>query len=134
MRHGEVRTSYQKGFIRLVKKGSGAWHGKVHEVFHPHVAAGQLTTPMIHDAHDGIAGFLQDINFYSTVRAHELYDKGVTSGLLDLTVRPFSKFIYTFFVLQGFRDGAAGFVYSFMMSFHAFLVRGKMYLLHANKE
>ena len=35
----------------------------------------------------------------------------------------------TSLVKQGFRDGTAGFIYSFMMSFHSFLVRSKLYML-----
>jgi len=43
---------------------------------------------------------------------------------------PLVKFFYTFFILGGFLDGARGFVYSYMMSFHSFLSRSKLYLLH----
>lgn len=129
LHHGEVRVAFKKGIIRLVKKDSGEWKGAVHEEFSLKNGTEEtLQTPLIHFAHDGMSDFLHAINRYSTIRADELISKGVHASVFDILVRPFVKFIYTYFILMGFRDGAGGFVYSFMMSFHAFLVRSKMYL------
>lgn len=132
VRNGEVREAYHKGIIRLVRKDSGSWEGAVHETFHlKNGNAPTLSTPLIHNAHTDIKDFLESVNVYSTIRAEELYRAGVATGFIDLTIRPSMKFIYTYFLLMGFRDGPAGFVYSFMMSFHSFLVRAKLYMLHA---
>lgn len=137
--YGEVKEAYQKGILRLMKKGSGMWKGAVHEVFELAISAGdgatsRLHTPLQHLSHAGIEDFLEDVNHYSTLRAKELYDSGESAGFVDILVRPFAKFIYTYWLLQGFRDGAAGFVYSFMMSFHALLTRSKVYLLKAKAK
>lgn len=133
LHYGEVRSAYQKGIIRLVKKNAGRWHGAVHETFQlkKHTTATTLPTPIQHHAHEGVKDFLYAINDYSTLRADELRAQKKRAHLTDITIRPFAKFIYTYFLLQGFRDGPAGFAYAFMMSFHAFLVRGKMYLKQA---
>ncbi len=129
---GEVRNAFKKGIIRLVHKGSGTWNGAVHETFQLTSGTAQtLDTPLKHVAHAGIKDFLESINMYSTLRAEELYAQKVTVGFLDLTIRPCIKFIYTYFLQLGFCDGPAGFVYAFMMSFHSFLVRAKLYMLHA---
>lgn len=133
VRYGEVAQAYRKGIIRVIRKGSGTWKGRVHEAFQPKKQSGSLTieTPLIHRSHEDVKSFLDDVNLYSTLRAEELYHKGVRVTWKDVLIRPCVKFCYTYFVKMGFRDGPAGFVYAFMMSFHAFLVRAKMYMLHA---
>lgn len=128
---GETRSAWQKGIIRLVKKNSGSWEGLVHEVFVPTAKTGVLKSFINHYAHRSIADFLASVNFYSTLRAEELHKKNKKTNILAIFLFPFGKFFYTYFIKLGFRDGAAGFVYSFMMSFHSFLVRSKLYLLNA---
>lgn len=125
--YGEVAKARKKGFIRLVKKGSGTWKGKVHEEFVSEKPAGQLNHPINHYPHQSISEFIEHINVYSTLRAKELYSQKVEATTWQILFIPFAKFMYTYVVKQGFRDGAAGFVYSFMMSFHSFLVRSKLY-------
>lgn len=129
--HGELQDAYQKGILRLMKKGTGKWINAVHEEFITDQPTGRLQTPLTHFSHTGIKDFLDDINFYSTIRAQELFRLRVAVSSVDILIRPFLKFVQSYFIKGGFRDGAAGFVYSFMMSFHSFLVRSKLYLLEA---
>ncbi len=133
LHHGETRQAYTKGIVRLVKKGSGTWKGKVHETFVTDKSVGKLKNVLTHHSHSGVSDFLDDVNNYSTLRAQELFDTGRKTNFLDIFFTPLGKFVYTFFILQGFRDGPPGFVYSFMMSFHSFLVRSKVYLLWHKK-
>jgi glycosyltransferase involved in cell wall biosynthesis len=129
---GETFMARTRGIIRLVKKESGVeWKGAVHEQLHiPVVASARLDGMLMHTPHPTIASFLNHINYYSSVRARELARAGRAEGsafYLQLFLFPPLKFIYTYVFLLGFLDGAAGFVYSFMMSFHSFLVRAKWY-------
>ncbi len=132
LKYGETQTARSQGIIRLVKKGSGKWSGKVHEVFEAKGRVGRLKGSINHYPHQTIAEFLASINEYSTLRAEELYTSGVLSNVYQILIYPFGKFWYTYIIKLGFLDGPAGFVYSFMMSFHSFLVRSKLYL--ANLE
>lgn len=127
MRFGEIRTVRDKGLIRLMRKNSGKWVNFVHEVFQTDGPVGKLNTYLNHYPHQTLAEFLQDINFYSTVRARELQKKGKQIGILEILSYPFGKFITNYFFKLGFLDGPAGFVYAFLMSFHSFLVRAKLY-------
>jgi glycosyltransferase involved in cell wall biosynthesis len=131
VRRGELQDAYQKGILRLMKKGTGTWVNAVHEEFITDQPTGRLETPLTHFSHTGIKDFLDDINFYSTIRAQELFRLRVAVSSVDILIRPFLKFVQSYFLKGGYRDGAAGFVYSFMMSFHSFLVRSKLYLLEA---
>lgn len=127
LRFGELRKTYTKGILRLIKKGTGTWTGLVHEEFRPTMTIGSLDGYLNHYAHESITDFLLHVNIYSTLRAKELMKTGVGSNLLSIVLYPFGKFIYTYFFALGFLDGVGGFVYSFLMSFHSFLVRAKLY-------
>ncbi|OGK15297.1 hypothetical protein A3H80_00355 [Candidatus Roizmanbacteria bacterium RIFCSPLOWO2_02_FULL_37_19] len=129
LRFGETQQVRKKGMIRLIKKNSGTWKGKVHEEFHTDKPVGQLQSFIDHYPHPTVAEFLQSVNQYSTLRAQELFEKNYNSSFVQIMLYPIGKFIYTYIILLGILDGAAGFVYSFMMSFHSFLVRSKLYLL-----
>lgn len=127
VKHGEVATAYQRGLLRLMKKDSGTWKGKIHERF---ISTGKVKTLqhlLLHYPHQTIAEFLQHINQYSTIRAKELQSQNHKSTVFELFFYPLGKFIYTYFLKAGFLDGPAGFVYSFLMAFHSFLVRAKLY-------
>ncbi len=127
IKYGEVLKARVKGIIRLVKKEGGKWEGKVHEVFVPNGKAGKLKSSLLHFSHNSVADFIKKINYYSTLRAKELFSRNKKVSLFEIIFIPLLKFFYTYFVLLGFLDGYRGFVYSFLMSFHSFLVRAKLY-------
>ncbi len=126
LRFGETMKARSSGFVRLVKQNSGVWKGRVHEEFITTHPVGQLRSSIEHRPHPTIAEFLRSVNHYSDLRASELLERGERFSLVKLCIFPLAKFIYTYVVLFGWLDGAAGFTYSFMMSFHSFLVRAKM--------
>jgi len=125
--YGETSKVRNKGLIRLFKKNTGEFKGKVHEEFVSTGKAGRLNGFINHYPHPTIKEFLNDINHYSTVRAHALKNQGVKPNVFVIIFFPFFKFLTTYFIFLGFLDGAPGFVYAFMMSFHSFLVRSKLY-------
>ena len=126
LRFGETKTARETGFIRLVKKNSGNWQGQVHEKFVSEHRPGSINGYIDHFPHQTISEFLLSVNEYSSARAKELKNNGTQFSTLNMIFYPLGKFIYTYFIRLGFLDGAAGFVYSFMMSFHSFLVRAKL--------
>jgi glycosyltransferase involved in cell wall biosynthesis len=127
MKYGETKKVRNMGIVRLVKKGAGIWNGNVHEVFHTAKNVGKLNGFLDHYPHPTISEFIIDINLYSSLRAKELFDHNKRTNILEIIFYPFSKFIYTYFIKLGFLDGSQGFIYSFFMSFHSFLVRTKLY-------
>lgn len=130
--YGEVEQAYKKGFIRLIQAHSGVWKGKVHEKFMIDTSF-KFSQPLIHYPHQNIKEFIQHVDIYSSLRAKELYIQHQPFSLFQMIFFPFGKFFWTFIMKKGFLDGPSGFVYSFMMSFHSFLVRAKllqMYTFH----
>jgi len=128
LKYGETQTARSRGIIRLVKRDSGKWIGEVHEKYITEGTVGKLSGFIDHYPHPTIVSFLIKINDYSSKRAEELDKSGVKQGIALMLLTPLFKFIYTYFVKLGFLDGPSGFVYSFMMSFHSFLVRSKLYV------
>jgi len=127
LKYGETKKIRNKGLLRLVKKSSGIWMGNVHEVFHTACNTGTLSSYLDHYPHQKLSDFIESVNYYSSLRARELYLSGKKTTVIEIVFVPFFKFIFNFFFNLGFLDGAQGFVYAFMMSFHSFLVRSKLY-------
>lgn len=126
LKFGETKSARKIGFVRLIKKNSGNWHGVVHEKFISEHKPSSLKGHIDHFPHQTISEFLVSVNEYSSARAKELKNNNEQFSILKMIFYPLGKFLYTYFIKLGFLDGVAGFVYSFMMSFHSFLVRAKL--------
>ncbi len=127
LKHGE--TSSQT-FLRLFNKKYGQFKGKVHEVWSstkPTQIRNDLT--ILHYSHLNLSAFLQKINFYTDIRAQELFDRGVRSSLFQIIFYPSAKFIQNYFFRLGFLDSTPGIILALGMSFHSFLVRSKLWHL-----
>jgi len=129
LKFGEVKKVRDQGIVRLVKKNSGQWMGSVHEVFYTAKNIGQLNGFINHYPHPTLKEFINDVNYYSSIRSEELFNRGIKTNIFEIIFFPMVKFIYNYFLNLGFLDGPAGFTYAFMMSFHSFLVRAKLYQL-----
>jgi hypothetical protein len=84
---------------------------------------------ILHFPHPTISEFLEEINFYTSIRATELYENGIKTSLFQIIVYPKAKFFVNYFLKLGILDGLEGLVFAILMSFHSFLVRGKLWLL-----
>lgn len=119
--------------VRLGKKEMGKWKGAVHERWIINGKTSNLKHPLMHYPHQTLTEFLTEINVYTTIRAQELYKKGKKSNWWSIVFYTKIKFFVNYFLKQGFRDGIQGFLVAMLMSFHSFLVRGKLWLLWQKK-
>lgn len=119
--------------VRLARKNAGQWSGSVHETWKVKGKIVELKNPLLHYPHQNVTEFLQEINYYTTIRAQELYKKRVKVHVWDIILYPKAKFIVNFFLKLGFLDGIPGLVVAMLMSFHSYLVRGKLWLLWDKK-
>ncbi len=131
LKYGETAGS---SFLRLGRKDSGIWQGSVHEVWEVKGHIGMLHHPMSHYPHQTIAEFLLEVNFYTDLRAKELYHAGIRSSWFDIICYPAGKFLKNYLLLRGFLDGIPGMISALMMSFHSFLVRSKLWHFVYNKS
>lgn len=126
LKHGEVGNIK---LLRIGKKNAGRWKGTVHEAWEIEGKTETLKNHLFHEPHKTVSDFLSEINFYSTLRAKELFDQGKKSSLLSIILYTKAKFFLIYFIRLGFMDGIRGLLLSVMMSFHSFLTRSKLYLL-----
>lgn len=131
LRHGEAGNIK---LLRLAKKGSGKWAGKVHESWDITGKIGFLKNPIIHFSHQSIGEFLKDIDVYTNIRAQELYSKGARTSFLQIVLYTKLKFLQNFILKLAFLDGTAGLIISITMSFHSFMVRAKLWHLWQKKQ
>ena len=129
LKYGETQKARNKGLIRLIRKNHGLWHGFVHEVFKTKEATSCLSGFLNHYPHPTLTEFISDVNRYSSLRAKELFSQKKRTNICQIILYPLFKFKLNYFIYLGFLDGVPGFVYAFMMSFHSFLVRVKLYQL-----
>jgi glycosyltransferase involved in cell wall biosynthesis len=115
--------------LRLAKKQTGRWEGYVHEVWRVKGKTAILQNPLMHYPHQTVKDFLSEINYYSDLRAQELYKQKVKVSWWTIIFYPKIKFIVNYFFRVGFLDGLPGLVFALMMSLHSFLVRGKLWLI-----
>jgi glycosyltransferase involved in cell wall biosynthesis len=126
LRYGE--TGNVK-FVRFAKKDAGKWEGAVHEEWKINGNLATLKNPLLHYPHKNIVNFLNEINHYTDIRAEELYNKKVKLFWPTILIYPSAKFILNYIFKLGFLDGVPGLIFALIMSFHSFLVRGKLWLL-----
>lgn len=129
LKHGEVGNLY---LLRLARKDMGAWVGAVHENWLTSGSTAELKSPLFHYPHVNARDFLEEINFYSTIRAKELFEKGEKVSLFKIIAYPTAKFLKNYLFGLGFADGTQGLMFALFMSFHSFLVRGKIWQLQNN--
>lgn len=121
-------------FLRLGKKDAGLWEGRVHEKWLITGNIGSLLNPIEHYPHPTISEFLSEINYYSTLKAEELFQKGIKEEWYTILLYPKAKFLLNYFLKLGFLDNLPGLIYALMMSFHSFLVRSKLWQLNQRKS
>lgn len=124
--HGETG---RVRLLRLARKNAGTWVRPVHEVWNVKGLVGELHEPLLHFPHPNVAQFIEEINFYSTINAHYLFDQKVRAHGWHIVAYPKLKFFINYFWYLGFLDGTAGAVTALMMSMHSFLTRAKLWLL-----
>lgn len=124
--HGE--TGHIR-LLRLFNKHDGKLIGKVHESWETKKMVGRFGSPILHYPHPTISEFLTEINFYTDLRAQELFTAKKKASFFSVILYPKAKFIKNYFIKLGFLDGLPGLIHALLMSFHSFLVRGKLWQL-----
>lgn len=125
LKHGELGNVK---LMRLAKKDAGNWQGKVHEVWKIKGKIGELNNSIKHYPHQSIREFLKEINFYTDIKAKELYENGFMTSFLSVLFFPIGKFFLNYIIRYGFMDGTRGLIFAILMSLHSFLVRSKLFV------
>jgi len=124
--------------IRFFKKGKVKWTGKIHE--DPQKDGDGLTLDpdedlaIIHHNYKSITQFLERMNLYTNVEAHELKSGGYEFNWRDLISKPVGEFLSRYFSSEGFKDGLHGLVLAALQSFSFFVTYLKVWEIEGFKE
>jgi len=101
--------------IRLWNKQYGRWgginpHDKV--VLSNNLQAQHITGDLLHYSFYSLEQHMDQINKFSSIRAHEMFQSGRSVSWFKILLSPPIKFIKHYVLLGGFRDGYSGYVIS----------------------
>ncbi len=125
IRHGDFYPDWK---LRLFRRSLGRYagrdpHGRI-EVEGP---VARLAGELEHYSYRDLADQIARIQFFSSEAAAALARDGVRFRLRDLVLRPPARFLRSFVLRAGFRDGIPGFVIAGASGFYVFLKYAKLW-------
>lgn len=118
LRHGPWGRDWH---TRLFRRDCRYVCRRVHEHLEPVDDVGTLTGEILHHPYRDLAHHVAKIVKYARWGAEDLYGRGRTAGLFELTARPFWRFVRDFVIYGGWRDGIVGLVTATLSAFATFL-------------
>lgn len=115
--------------LRLYRRDKGRWAGAVHESVVVDGRVADLAGDIHHYTHASLSEHLQQLDFFTTAAARDLYTRGKRASWFGLLVAPPVAFLKSFLVQQGFRDGAHGFLIASMAAVYVFVKEAKLWTL-----
>lgn len=109
--------------LRLAKKELGKFVREVHEVWQVNGKKEKLTNPLYHIKDSFISEFSSRIMQYGPLDALSLSSEGKEFSYFKLLFYPKAKFLYNYFLKQGFLDGCPGLFHAYLMSVQSLSVR-----------
>jgi len=132
IRHGGWYPDWQ---LRLYHRGRAQWEGGEH--VHERVEAKRsrrLRHPILHWPFASLSDQVETNNRYSSLGAKELERRQVKFSLAKLIFKPGSKFLETYLIKGGFRDGLPGFVVAVGAAYSVFLKFAKLWEMESQKS
>lgn len=123
--------------IRLFNRHNVKWGGmNPHDriIMPPAAKVLHINGDILHYSYYTLSDHIQQIDHFSDVAAQALYEKGVRSNLLKLILKPYVRFIKSYFLKGGFRDGYYGYLIARNSAFASFARYSKLRELQRNKS
>ena len=120
--------------LRLFRTSSGRYLEKrVHSRVVVDGDVGQIDDVMFHDTYRSFEEYFTTFNRFTTWGAEDAYERGKRANLLDLTARPWLRFLKMYVIRQGFRDGYHGAVLCGLGACSVFVKYAKLWDLGRKK-
>jgi glycosyltransferase involved in cell wall biosynthesis len=115
--------------LRLFRLGRGRVANRpVHEDVQVGGRVEKLKNGLYHDGYPTIASYVQNIDWYSTLKAQHLVDKGYRGFSLQyIVIAPVCQFLYNYLLRGGFLDGKQGFIVHLYQSIYITLSFAKVW-------
>ena len=125
IRHGDFYPDWK---LRLFRRSAARFVGRdPHGRVEVDGTVGDLTGELQHFSYRDLADQVARIEFFSGQAAAALRKEGRAFRLRDLILRPPARFLRSYFLKQGFRDGIPGFVIAVASSFYVFLKYARLW-------
>jgi glycosyltransferase involved in cell wall biosynthesis len=132
IRYGAWRTDK---VLRLFHRDRGRYQNKqVHEEIEMATPVGWCKQRLLHYSYRGLDDYLRKVSRYSAWGAEDARARGVKGSAWRIFVHSSAHFIKSYFIKQGFRDGAEGLIIAFMEGYMGFFKYAKLYELEQDKE
>jgi len=116
--------------LRLFRTAKGRYLDKrVHSKVLIDGTTAEIHAPMYHDTYRDFNEYFQTFERFTTWGAEDAYATGKRARIVDLTLRPLSRFIKMYLLRQGFRDGYHGAVLCGLGAFSVFTKYAKLWNL-----
>lgn len=93
----------------------------------------KIDTPIIHYTYRNLEEYFNKMNYYTTLQAKMLFDKGKNCTLLDIILRPVLTFIKMYFLQLGILDGFTGYLLCKLSGVSTYTKYSKLYYLNNKK-
>ena len=95
--------------LRLFRTAKGRYlERRVHSKVEVNGTVGVIEEPMFHDTYRSFEEYFATFQRFTSWGAQDLFERGRQARLIDLTLRPLTRFIKMYVLRQGFRDGYHG--------------------------
>ncbi len=126
VRHGGWYPDWQ---TRLYDRRRGAWQGELlHERYanHDGTAPARLRADLRHYSYPTISDHWRQLDRFTTLGAEQLRRQGKQATWAHLLLKPWWKFLHSYVLRGGFRDGFAGLSIAVLSSVGVFLKYAKL--------
>ncbi|MBS0401688.1 MAG: glycosyltransferase family 2 protein [Bacteroidetes bacterium] len=109
IRHGGW---YPDAKLRLWDSRKGKWGGtNPHDRYelHPGTSTAHLKGDLLHYSYHSISDHVKQADYFTTIAAKAMHARGQRPGFLKMLVSPVAKFLGSYVLQGGFRDGFNGF-------------------------
>ncbi len=114
--------------VRLFRAKKGRYREqRVHATIDVDGAMGCINEVMYHDDKRNFEEYFRTFQRFTTWSAQDLFDKGKRTSLVDLTLRPVSRFIKMYLLRRGLLDGYHGAVLCGLAAFSVFTKYAKLW-------
>jgi glycosyltransferase involved in cell wall biosynthesis len=115
--------------IRLWRKEMGKWKGLIHEEVEllPDSSVKSIKGNLLHFSYYSINEHIEQMIRFTDLMAEEIFHKGKRISIFKVIFSPLVKFVKSYIMRGGFRDGFYGLVISILSAMASFLKYAKSY-------
>jgi len=117
LRHGPWGRDWK---VRVFSRDRRFSDARVHENLTSLDDVGVLDGTLLHRPYRDLSHHVMKVARYASLAAEDLRSRGRRATPLDLTVRPFWRFVRDYLIYGGWRDGRAGFIVAAVSAFSVF--------------